>query len=226
MITSILTSLQKPYIAAQTANTIAFSDTASVQAVQENTTSAKKFLARLPTFSDATNLALFDSIINNLWQSVTVTPTQFLAQNLSDFIELGPVDVALGKLAPTYAPNLQNSFIEAVMSGVATYLYQQAKNTAVLSTMTTQFGLPQDLVQTVLMYAHIPPGNTNSSLNSILTSDVLIPPLYHSSHSASHCYSCIFQYPVSSGSIAAGVDCFCVSYGDNKRQRAMDAYIH
>ena len=173
MVTTILTELQQPYIATQTADTSAYSDLASVV---ENTTAAKNLLAKLPTFGDAANLALFDSIINNAWQSTIITPTQFLAQTLSSYVENGPIDAALANLAPTYSSIVQNAFIETVMLEVAAYLYQQAKNTALLSAMTTQFGLSQDLVQTVLMNAHIPPGSTNPSLNSILTSDALITP--------------------------------------------------
>ena len=185
MVTTILTTLQTPYLAAQAANTSAYNDSLNPT---ENTTAVKNLLAKLPSFNDASNLSLFQSIIDNTWQSTTVTPTQFLSQTLSKYVDTGPIDNAQASLAtafsstpPTSADTisgLQNSFIEVVMAEVSTYLYQQAKNAVLVSTMTTQFGLSQTLVQTILMYAAIPPGlsNTNPSLNSILTNDVLITP--------------------------------------------------
>jgi hypothetical protein len=169
MVTTILTGLQPTYTTAQTVNASTFDGVATVL---ENTTAAKKLLAKLPTFGDAANLALFDSIIgiNGVtWQSTTTTPAQFLGQTLQAYVDMGPIDLALANVASN-----QNAFIQIVMMEVSAYLYQQAKNTALLTAMTTQFGLPQTLVQTILSYAHITVGGTSQTLNAILTNDVLI----------------------------------------------------
>ena len=169
MVTTILTGLQPTYTTAQTVNASTFDGGATVL---ENTTAAKKLLAKLPTFGDAANLALFDSVIGingATWQSTTTTPAQFLSQTLQAYVDMEPIDLALATVASN-----QNAFIQTVMTEVSAYLYQQAKNTALLTAMTTQFGLPQTLVQTILSYAHITVGGTSQTLNAILTNDVLI----------------------------------------------------
>jgi hypothetical protein len=179
VITTLLTGLQKGYLAAQKNDASPFNTTAtSAENISDLLTSANK----LPGFT-SNNSNDLQSMLENTWAKSSPTPATFIDTVLGPFIpDTGPIKAAQSTLAslPTTATkgdieSAKLALISIIAAGISSYLYNQDKQALVLAMIEQEFGVDEDLAGLALTIEV--PTILPRSLMTILTDDFLITPL-------------------------------------------------
>ena len=168
-------SLQTAFSAAQAVDILPLNPHANAD---ENENALKTLLGKLPSFAAASNLALFQTILENAWLNTSTTPSAFIDQTLKPYIDTTGVQTAWTTLSSTNSSTPpqtieadRQALISIIYTEISSYLYGQDKFAAVSNLVLKQLNIPQTTGLILLQSAHL--GTRN--LQSIFEDDSLAP---------------------------------------------------
>ncbi|KAG9054670.1 putative Insecticidal toxin complex protein TccB2 [Serendipita sp. 407] len=184
---SILSKLQKAYVAARSANSSPFNEKATAD---DNISSAISLASKLPGFT-ATDAGKLLLIFKNKWTDSSTTAPTFIDNAFSPFLDTTGIKVALASLEsapPMQTEDLTLALIRAVDEAISDYLYSMAKQVELLGIIENGFTVKEEVARSILAYAQV----GDESLQAILMDDSLAgqfispPPITPSSFGAQY----------------------------------------
>lgn len=168
-VNELLVSLQEAYVLAWQNN---HSTDYTALASEEMTGDLKNILLRLPDITEEIANE-FVNMANGEWVGVPKTESDtFIGDHLSNYVETQAIEDALPAVEPDKEAE-KKAFILLILDAVASYLYSQDKETALVTLLAEAFRQEEDLVRVVIASGELgQPGG--DFLYDLLTDDSLI----------------------------------------------------